>query len=194
MTHLSTDERLALIEAPGEPRHPHLAACERCRQEVTAGRAALEDARATDVPEPSPLFWNHFSARLSALIDEEPSRVRGRVRAPWRILVPFAAAVALLVMAVAVGRGPSGSQPTRPSTAAAIADAPTAVEDPTANDEGWDMLGRLAGDFDVETLGDSLGRSPLAGAESAVWQLNEGERAELTRLLQAEMRSARSGS
>jgi hypothetical protein len=65
MTHLSPDERLALIESAGAPEHPHLSACARCRAEVEEGRAALGDARLSEVPEPSPLFWEHLSARVS---------------------------------------------------------------------------------------------------------------------------------
>jgi hypothetical protein len=191
MTHLSVDERLALIEGAGEPRHPHLAACERCACEVADGRAALLDARTADVPDPSPLFWEHFSVRLSRRLDEEPRQTAERNGASWRILVPFAAAVALLVMAVAVQRWPA-AVPIRatPDVAAAV----PATDQSEADDEGWAVLGSMAGDYDVDTLDDSLGRSLSPGAESVVWHLNEGERAELTRLLQAEMQSVRSGS
>jgi hypothetical protein len=188
MKHLSVDDRLALIEALGEPRHPHLAGCEQCRSEVASARAVLSGARETDVPEPSPLFWDHFSARVSARIDAEPGATAVRRRMPWRVLVPLAAAVAVMVMTVAVERGRPVA-PTLPPVAAVVEDGAPAPEE-----GGWVVLGDLAGDFDVETLGDSLGHSLSGGAESAVWRLNESERAELTRLLQAEMPGGRSGS
>jgi hypothetical protein len=190
MKHLSADDRLALIEAPGEPRHPHLTGCERCRMEVASARAVLSGARETDVPEPSPMFWDHFSARVSARIDAEPAADADRWRMPWRVLVPLSAAVAVMVMVVAVERG----RPVAPtlSRVAAVVDEDVAASSP--EDGGWLVLGDLAGEFDVETLGDSLGHALPGGAGSAVWQLNEQERAELTRLLQAEMPGGRSGS
>jgi hypothetical protein len=191
MTHLSVDDRLALIEGAGEPRHPHLAACERCASEVAVGRAALGAARAADVPDPSPIFWQHFSARLSRKLDDEPREPTERNTAPWRVVVPCAAAVALLVMAVAVQRWPVGA-PDRAT--AEVGAAVSGIGQTEADDEGWAVLGSMAGDYDVDTLGDSLGRSLSSGAESVVWQLDEGERAELARLLQAEMQSVRSGS
>ena len=52
MTHLTTDERLALIESAGAPNHPHLATCARCRAEVEEGRIALGDVRLSEVVGP----------------------------------------------------------------------------------------------------------------------------------------------
>jgi hypothetical protein len=190
MNHLTVDQRLALIESPGAPRHPHLETCERCRAEVASAREALSGVREAGVPEPSPLFWEHFSARVSARLDAEPAAAPDRWRLPWRALVPLAATVAALVLTVAVERG----RPVAPSTAPAAAVEVPVDQEPVVDDEGWAVLGELAGDFDVDTLGDSLGHSLSEGAESVVWQLNEDERAELTRLLQAEMPGGRSGS
>jgi hypothetical protein len=193
MKHLSTDERLALIEGPGHPRHPHLAACRRCRSEIADARALLGEARAADVPEPSPLFWDHFSARVAARLDEAPRVDAAPHRAPWRILLPLAAGVMALVMMVAVGRDRVDVSSVRPSggDVASKADAPRV--EPLTEDGGWDVLGRFAADFDVDTLRESLGPSSST-MEAGVWQLNENERAELTRLLRAEMQAGRSGS
>jgi hypothetical protein len=189
MKHLSADERLALVEGPGEPRHPHLAGCEQCRSEVASARAILSGAREADVPEPSPLFWDHFSARVSARIDAEPAAAADRWRMPWRVLVPLAAAVTVLVATVAVERRRPVA-PARPPVAAVVGEDAA----PPPEEGGWVVLGDLAGDFDVETLGDSLGYSLSRGADSAVWRLNESERAELMRLLRAEIPGGRSGS
>jgi hypothetical protein len=190
MSHLSRDEWLALVESDEDPRSPHLAACERCREDVATGRALLAGLGRVDVPEPSPLFWDHFSARVAASLDAQPAPlVRRGTR--WRILVPLAVGVAALVMAVALDRGrpaPSGA-PIQPAAVASDA-SPEQLGD----DEHWQVLSSMAGDFDVETLSDSLGRSGETGSESAVWQLNEQERAELTRLLRAELQPGDSGS
>lgn len=192
MTHLLVDERLALIEATGEPRHPHLADCARCRAEVASARETLAESRLADVPEPSPLFWEHFSARVAESLAAAPEPSRGSW-VGWRVMGPLTLGVVALVMTVLVDWGPAVRQVRQAANAVVIdnsAQALPVVED----DEQWNVLSHLAGEFDLETLSDSLGKSGTVGAESVVWQLNEQERVELARLLSAELRQGTSGS
>lgn len=189
MKHLSTEERVRLAEGPADGPHPHLAECPQCRDEVTAARALLGEAKAVEVPEPSPLFWQHFSARVSErLAAERPAR-RPAWRSRWRILVPLAVGAMGLMLAVSVHwrRPPAAQVGSAPSVSpvSAVNEAEAGVED-----EAWTLLQGLAGDFDVETVGDSIGRPLSNGAESAVWSLSEAERFELGRLLSAEMPTA----
>jgi hypothetical protein len=184
MTHLSPDERLALIESAGAPDHPHLAACARCRAEVEEARAALGEARLSEVPEPSPLFWEHLSARVSERIAAEPATPR-RFGAAWRVLVPTAVGVIAVIFAVWIDRG-AHRAPTPPAPVPGAVSAETAVV-PAGDDESWSMLGLLAAEIDVDTLSDTLGTSEAAGAANAVYQLNALERARLAGLLRAEM-------
>jgi len=193
MTHLSLDERLALIEAEGEPEHPHLAECARCLAEVSAARIALADAGRVPMPEPSPLFWDHFSRRVSeqvAAIAHEPV---GRSRAPWRLLVPLAVGVAALIMTVVIDRRPVAHE-----TSASLAVPNRAVDESPSgaagDDAQWLVLSQAAEGLDPETLSDSLGMSGAGDVESAVWELTEQERAELTALMRAEIRRGSSGS
>ena len=183
MTHLSPDERLALIESAGAPGHPHLSACARCRADVEEGRAALGDARLSEVPEPSPLFWEHLSARVSERMAAEPPSPR-RFWTAWRVLVPATVGVIAVILTVWVDRGAFRGP-------AAPAPAPGAAAEMTAgalgDDESWSMLGQLAGEFDVDTLSDSLGTSEAAGTEYGVYDLDAQERASLADLLRAEM-------
>jgi hypothetical protein len=184
MTHVTTDERLALIESAGAPNHPHLATCARCRAEVEEGRIALGDVRLSEVPEPSPLFWDHLSARVSERVAAGPE-TRRRPVAAWRVLVPTAVGVIAVVLAVWIDRG-AFRGPVSPAPAPGVASAETVVG-PVGDDESWSMLGQMAAEFDVDTLSDSLGTSEAAGAESAVYQLNARERATLAELLRTEM-------
>ena len=185
MTHLSPDERLALIEAAGAPDHPHLAACARCRAEVEEARAALGEVRLAEVPEPSPLFWEHLSARVS-------ERMAAEAEAPRRVGAPLAGAGAgdgrrhrrgPRRLRSIEGRFERRPRPRRSPAAVSAEAAAVAAGD----DESWSMLGDMAGEFDVDTLSDSLGTSEAAGAENAVYQLNAQERANLAELLRAEM-------
>ncbi len=183
MTHLTTDERLALIESAGAPNHPHLATCVRCRAEVEEGRIALGEVRLSEVPEPSPLFWDPLSARVSERVAAGPE-TRRRPVAAWRVLVPTAVGVIAVVLAVWIDRG-GHRTPAAPAPVPGVASAETAVVT-AGDDESWSMLGQLAGEMDVDTLSDTLGTSEASGAERAVYQLNAEERADLAGLLQAQ--------
>ena len=184
MRHLTRDQRLAVIESADGAAHPHLRECARCRAEVDALRAVLVEARLADVPEPSPLFWDHLSARVSAQIATVPLAPRAP-RVAWRVLVPLAVGVAALVLAVAIDRGPvrPGPGPNGPATAAVPA---MSAPETDVDDAPWSLLGEMAGQFDIDTLSDSLGTSESTGAEIAVRQLNDQERVRLADLLRAE--------
>ena len=63
--HLKDDELVDLAEgARPESSAPHLASCEPCRRQVRDLRALMSVAAGVDVPEPSPLYWDHMSARV----------------------------------------------------------------------------------------------------------------------------------
>ena len=193
MRHLSRDERLTIIESADGAAHPHLRECARCRAEVEAARAVLLEARLAEVPEPSPLFWDHLSARVSAQIAAVPLAPRAPGIA-WRVLVPLAIGVAALVLAVAIDRGPvrQGAAPNGPAAAAAAAPAVSAPGT-DVDDAPWSLLGEMAGQFDIDTLSDSLGTSESTGAVDAVYELNPQERVRLAELLRAETGRERAG-
>lgn len=76
-------------------RLSHLDRCVECRQELDALRRVMTDlGPARDVPEPSPLFWEHFTGRVRATADAEPARERSRWLG-WRPLAALGAVVAV---------------------------------------------------------------------------------------------------
>jgi hypothetical protein len=107
-THLSPDDFVTALErAPDGDIAEHLAACGRCRAEWEELRSGWDGLAAVEVPEPSPLFWDHFPSRVrQAVGDETP----GRGAAWWasgRLLWAVGAlAVVLLVVGVSL-RAPS---------------------------------------------------------------------------------------
>ncbi len=66
MRHLTPEEFVDLAEgARAEASAPHLQACDACRRQLAELRATMSAAADIDAPEPSPLFWDHFSARVA---------------------------------------------------------------------------------------------------------------------------------
>jgi hypothetical protein len=185
MKHLDLKERLALIEGHEAPVHPHLAVCARCRTDVDAARAVLAEAAAVTVPEPSPLFWDSLSRRVSERVASEAPQGRATGWPFWRVLVPLAMAVGALLIAVGVDRhgGPLVTAPT--AVVAPVWDGADAA--PASGDDEWTVLQHLVGEFDLDAVADSLGRPGESAAESAIWDLSEQERVELAALLRQEV-------
>ena len=88
---------------------------------------------------------------------------------------------------IAVGVDQRGRQLPLPPTPAVgpIDDGAEAV--PASVDDEWAVLVHLAGEFDLDTLADSVGRPGESAAESAVWELSARERVELAALLRLEV-------
>ena len=86
-THLSDAMLFEMAEAGKS--HPHISECDRCRRAFEEARGAVMLARAEQVPEPSPLFWERFSARVHEAVDNEADAGRRRAyswffTAGWR--------------------------------------------------------------------------------------------------------------
>ena len=65
MKHLTESEMVDLLDATLAPgRRAHLDACDACRTTADGLRAVLARSADVAIPEPSPLFWEHFSARV----------------------------------------------------------------------------------------------------------------------------------
>src|SRR2546428_190985 len=77
MSHLSPEELIDIAEGTRlETSVPHLATCASCREQLVDVREMMSTVD-VDVPEPSPLFWDHLSARVSAAVAAEFAS------APW---------------------------------------------------------------------------------------------------------------
>jgi len=191
--HASRERLLALAEAgPGPIDDAHVAGCERCRREVAALRGTLQEMRAAEVPEPSPLFWERFPERVRAALEETEaaghwSPARGRLT--WRggrgWLLGGASAVAV-VLAVAAGRW-SATRAPGPATPApgAVAQAPTDAGVPAA----WAALVGVAELVESDEAFDGASAAGPGAAERAVAALSTEEQRALAALLAAELAS-----
>ena len=184
MTHLTSDELIDAMERPlATDRQGHLDACDECQGRLASLSMALSNAKEAGVPEPSPLFWQHFSARVSTAIDQEAaSGTRWPSWLRWQILVPLGA-VALIILGLMVTLPKSD---VRESSSLAL----QATEAPQALDN-WAMVTELVGEIDLD-VASAAGVIEPGVAEEAVLQLTAEERQELTRLLKVELQRAKS--
>jgi hypothetical protein len=160
-------------------------------------RAAISAARQVSVPEPSPLFWDHFSARVrhgvSAFEGGDGPR-RAWSLFPGTVLGRFACVtLALALVGAAAWRIESArrAHPVAPSRAAAGA-ARGEVEraahssEAAADEVPWTLVTDAAANFDLDVATGAPGMSLQPGAaERAALQLSADEQRELVRLLHA---------
>ena len=203
MSHLSRSEIVDLVEdtlAPG--RAAHVDVCAACRDAVEATRATLRDAMAVDVPDPSPLFWEHFRARVREGVERAPRGwtwgwIDGRTFAP----VP-AVLVAFLLVGLAIsggvmrGRRPIVSEQSAPAVVASMPglaaidlqdQSSSAVLD-AGDAEVWAVLTAAAADVRMEDAHAAGMHVYPATIDRAVQRLSPAELNELGRLLQTELK------
>ena len=163
MRHLTDDEFVDLIE-DAAPAAAGATPARRGRATPAARRrtrsAPCWRRRASDeVPEPSPLFWDHFSARVSeAVRDESPAPAPPawvqRFRSP---LAAWAAAAAMAVLIMIDGRlarhaaraheGAAAARPARQAPTAAPSIASADAGDNIDADEAWAVVRAAADDL-----------------------------------------------
>ena len=199
MTHLTDVEFVDLVDGTLAPaRARHLDACESCRASASAIRETLSRAANAEIPEPSPLFWDHFSARVQEGVRAEsvaPSGWFGWAQSATMKWAMSGALLTLLLVAV-VWRA---SAP-RPGSSASGHVATASSTDPEAFDpdldEAWALVRTVADDVARDTpASDEIAWDEVAtegfgvrpgAVEHALVALTGDERSELLRLLQAE--------
>jgi hypothetical protein len=199
MRHLHSDELIDLAEGTRPAASaPHLQECQICRSQLADLQAVMSVARDVDVPEPSPLYWGHFSARVRDAVAAEgvPRRYRwfegwswSDVRVPGWVLSAGAVAV-LLVTALTVARlerAPADSNGSS-SAAGVLADIGSSTEPGAlSTDSSLDLVADLTQDMDWDSARED-GFAPRQDAvERALDDLSDVERRELRRLLKEEL-------
>lgn len=195
MSHLSAAEFIDLVDGTlRRDRAVHLERCETCRAQAAAVRDALGSAGApADVPEPSPLFWDHFSARVREAVEE--TTPRAAFWSGFRGLQPILASVAILVLVASViltRDDRTAVAPAPPASVPASVDrdqlADTSMDPNHA--AAWAVLTAAAADLQLDEARDAGMDVPSATVDQAVTQLTRDELSELGRLLQSELKRA----
>jgi len=191
--HLTPEELLDLAEGSRPlSSAPHLTACEVCRQQLDELRGVMA-ALDADVPEPSPLFWEHFSTRVRDAVAAEsaPRWWSNAGRWSWGL----AAAMGVVVVAIAVALTVRTPPPVTHAPPA-IAEVPggDVGSAPAADDPSFSLLGDLAGGLDWDAAAEAGISMAPDTVDTAVHDLNDGERTELRRLLREAMATSRVGA
>jgi len=182
--HLFPDELLAALDGTlARERTDHLATCATCRDGVAELRATLGAIQTIDVPEPSPLFWDHLTdrVRLATSAEAGPWSVSrwGRL---WRPVAAFGAVAA--VVAVVVGLRTPPFATTRDAVAPVTDRAQTA---PPSDDGEWDTMRQMASSLSADDVHLVVAAAPEYAP--TVSELSAREREAFVRLLGSELNS-----
>jgi hypothetical protein len=151
-----------------------------------------------DVPEPSPLFWEHLSRRVAdAVATPAP------VRRPWlgwlsQPSSAWAAGLAALALVAGVSISTRLGAPPDPTTGTALpvvaqqVEAPPVEPDDLEGDEAWALVRSIADEVGWDEA-HAVGLSARPGAaERMALELTSREQSELAGLIEAELK--RSGA
>jgi hypothetical protein len=187
MNHLTPDELVDAVEGTLPPdRQTHASTCAACREEAVRLTAILGEARRTEIPEPSPLYWDRFSVRVQEAIAEQDVVREGRIPQwlRWQVLAPLAGlALVLMALAVALPRTPVATD-TATAIEAANGDAADLA---TLGAAGWAIVEEIIGPVDLEDAREAGIFVQPGDAERAALDLTAAEQQELLRLMKQEM-------
>jgi len=194
MNHLAPSEFVDLAEGTLDPdRAAHASECDACRAQANVVRDALHMIAASgDVPEPSPLFWDHLSARVRDGINAPPRQMFGF---GFRGFQPIVAVLALAVVIFSVTLVTRDSRravaPGQVATAPGSAGEAVGETEPApevTHAEEWAVLTAAAADLQIDEAHAAGMAVQPAAIDRAVQRLTEAELTELGRLLQSELK------
>lgn len=195
MSHLSDETFIDLLDGTiAESDVPHLDTCSRCRAQLSELRQTMAVAADAEVPEPSPLFWDHMAARIRQGVEAEvhapaPRGLLERLTPSrfswWGVggLVGVAAATLLVVSIQSPREAVTPGDTMVPVQATQVGEPELA--ETTASTDADESLGFVTDlasgiDWDAEANGNLASSMAI---ERSVATLNADERAELGRLL-----------
>jgi len=194
--HLTPEQFVDIAEGHrAESSFPHLAECGACRGELAALRAVMVEAGEVDVPEPSPLFFEHLSGAIHDRVENEshPRSWLPRWLPRRRVFVPLGAIVAAAVLTIAVLLPRLSLNTVKPAdreAAASTATSDASIAEPSDAVDLDDPLLLLVADLSAGVDWDAAADAGFAdpdSAEHAVTHMGAEELRALRKVLQQEM-------
>jgi hypothetical protein len=199
MRHLTPGDLVDLAEGARDAQSlPHLGECDVCQRQLADLRAAMAAiSSGGDIPEPSPLFWDHVSARVRDGIRNEDVPARAFYLSSFLTAPRLAMAAVWCVVAIAIGAA-FGSrliapQPQAPAFTSVPAGPVESVRKaqvaPPAllgsdDDPSLSLVADYGKSLDWDELREQMSVSANTGSmDATVSSLNAEERQELHRLL-----------
>jgi hypothetical protein len=190
MTHLDDQRLIDAAEGRIESAAArHLEACANCRASVRDLQDVLTRVALVEEPAPSPLFWEHFRARVSDALDADVSPAQPPVGLGfrWLSMASLALTLALVTVAVITSRSGNGAG-NAPLATAGVPAVPVEPLEDLGEDEAWILVRSLAAELDYEAAREA-GVTPAPGAvERAAAELSPSEQSALIQLLEQEMK------
>lgn len=203
MKHLSNEALVDLAEG-GTTGLEHLEACQVCRECVQSMRHMMRVLQDDSVPEPSPLFWERLSDRISrAAAGEVTPRADwlwalGRkplLRWSWGLAAIAALTITVLIMRPVrspdTGAGRSRALSSSPAGQGSAAAADEFSWAATAADESWQIVEGAAADLDVEAAADAGIFLREGSLDRELLMLSDQDRRDLARAIQTELDRSR---
>jgi hypothetical protein len=204
VAHLTPERLVDLAEgAAVESSAAHLASCDSCRRALAGLRATMADVGGgvapgdSDVPEPSPLFWDHLSDRVRDRVAEQGAPGGWSWIESWwrpRFVLPIVAGVAgAIALAVVVSRRPVAPNPIpavplRIDESAQLPSLPPLEPLGAPDDPSLSLIADYGTALGWDDMRQEMGVVGHVGAtDEAVTTLSAEERQELRRLLEEEM-------
>lgn len=178
--HLRPDEFVdAMDGALSTARGAHFEHCAECRAELDGLLSMQREAAGDDAPEPSPLFWDHFSARVREAAARQNHTTAPWWRTGWQPIAVVAVAAASVVLVLQMRSAPAVVTP-------ALAPVTSVAEGSSEEDGSWDIVMGLASEIAWDDIRDAV--TPAAGsADAVIEELTGAQREALVRLLKQEI-------
>ena len=187
--HLTLDDLMDVADG-GRPVPAHLETCDACRLELSDLCRTMARVAEVEVPEPSPLYWDHLSSRIKDAIGVEPPPRRSVADAlAWRSWVP-AGALALVVLAVVLGVVRSRVPETTGAARSPMIErdgtvVPDVMPDTAASsDPSLELIADLSEGLDWDAAAAAGWTTATGSLDQTLEHLTDAERATLHQLLQ----------
>ena len=191
MKHLAPEDVVDVLDGCAEAGLVrHAESCSGCRALVEDARHATFLAATDEIPEPSPLFWAQFSSRVDESVRRAPAPERWWAGLFWSWRAVPVGSVIVLVALIGLTQWQNSHQPLSPAAGAAAVPLVDQTEPWLTlpeDDEPWALVSQVMADVAADEISAAEMPATIGWADRALESLSEGEKAELARLLKADM-------